>query len=112
MATRQSPQNEIIYSFVADTNDGTIAVEQGNEPSWTGGQVTAFLMPSPCSSSTDPIAFGFAGTPMSINGNNAPEGSTLYVIFTSDPGGAVSACGTFTAHSVWTPVELQTFVID
>lgn len=107
-----SPQNEIIYSFVAQSASATIAVAQGGEGTWTGGQAAVFLMPSPCSTSTDPTAFGFGGTDMAVNGTNSPDGATMYVIFTSDPGGSATACGTYTGTVVGTlPVTLQSFTV-
>ncbi|MGN6520775.1 MAG: hypothetical protein ACTHK2_15250 [Dokdonella sp.] len=68
-------------------------------------------MPSPCSSSTDPIALGFPGSPMVFNG--LANGQPYYVIVTADPGSPAATCGTFTASVAgWLPVTLQAFTID
>jgi hypothetical protein len=100
-----SPQNEVIYSFVAQNANGTITIS-GAIP---GGAV--FLMPSPCSSSTDPIDFGFVGTPLTLEG--LTNGQTYYVIVTSDPGGPNTACGAYSlAVTPTLPVELQNFSVD
>lgn len=100
-----SPQREVIYSFVAQDANGSIAIS-GPIPD---GAV--FLMPSPCSSSTDPINFGFAGTPMAVSG--LVNGQTYYVIVTTDPGGPPDACGAYTLNvTPQLPVELQSFTID
>lgn len=102
-----SPQREVVYSFVAQDANGSIAIS-GAIPD---GAV--FLMPSPCSSSTDPIAFGFAGTPMSVAGLGLVNGQTYYVIVTTDPGGPNDACGAYTLNvTPQLPVELQSFTID
>ncbi|MBX3726318.1 MAG: hypothetical protein KF823_10400 [Xanthomonadales bacterium] len=100
-----SPQREVVYSFVAQDANGSVAIS-GPIPD---GAV--FLMPSPCSSSTDPIAFGFAGTPMAVTG--LTNGQTYYVIVTTDPGGPNDACGAYTLNvTPQLPVELQSFTID
>src|SRR5689334_16490661 len=101
-----SPQNEIVYSFVAQSANATIAV---TDPGSMGAAV--FLMPSPCSTSTDPIQFGFAGTPMPVN--TLTNGQTYYVIITADPAGPAGACGayTLTVNGIL-PVSLQKFSVE
>lgn len=102
-----SPQNEIVYSFVAEGANATIALEE------TGGAFGAgvFLMPSPCNSNTDATSLGFPGTPMPVQG--LQDGQTYYVIVTADPGGPADACGAFTATVTGTlPVELQNFSVE
>jgi hypothetical protein len=107
-----SPQNDIVYSFTYNNAaSGNIAVTQGGEGTWAGGTAAVYLMPSPCSTSTDPIAFGFPGSPMAVNG--LTNGSVYYVIFTSDPGGPANACGTFNLDVTGTlPVKLQGFSVE
>ena len=107
-----SPQNEIVFSFTYNNNaSGTISVAQGAEGTWGGNSAAVFLMPSPCSSSTDPIALGFPGTPMAVSG--LTNGSVYDVIFTADPGSPASTCGTFTGTVGGTlPVKLQYFSIE
>jgi hypothetical protein len=105
-----SPQNEIVYSFVAQGAAATIGLAQGAEGTWSGQSAGIFLMPSPCSSSTDPTALGFPGTPMTVGG--LTDGSTYYVIVTADPGAPAATCGTFTATVTGTlPVTLQSFTV-
>lgn len=102
-----SPQREIVYSFVAQSANATIAIAE------TGAAFGAgiFLMPSPCSVATDPTALGFPGSPMPVNG--LTNGQTYYVIVTADPGGPADACGPFTATVTGIlPVELQSFSVD
>lgn len=102
-----SPQNEIVYSFVAQSANASIALAQTG----TAFGATMFLMPSPCSSSTDPTAFGDFTTPMAVNG--LTNGQTYYVIITADPGGPASGCGPFTATVTGPlPVALQEFSVD
>jgi hypothetical protein len=102
-----SPQREVIYSFVAQGANGTIDIT-GAIP---GGAV--FLMPSPCSSSTDPIDFGFQGVPLTLSDSGTVNGQTYYVIVTTDPGGPNDACGAYTLTVTPTlPVELQNFSVD
>jgi hypothetical protein len=102
-----SPQNEIIYSFVAQGANANVALAHTGAPFGA----TMFVMPSPCSLSTDPIAFGDFTTPMAVNG--LTDGQTYYLIVTADPGGPANACGAFTATVTGTlPVELQSFSVD
>ena len=105
-----SPQNEIVYSFVDNGYPTQFAIQQGPEGTWGGQSVAMFLMPSPCSSSTDPIGLGFPGTPMAVGG--LTEGQTYYVIVTADPGSPSATCGTYVMDPFRIPVELQTFTID
>ncbi len=107
-----SPQNEIVYSFTYNNNaSGQIAVAQGPEGTWGGQSVGVLLMPSPCSTATDPINLGFPGTPMVISG--LTNGSTYYVIFTADPGAPAATCGTYTGTVTGTlPVQLQGFSVE
>jgi hypothetical protein len=106
-----SPQNEIVYSFVAQGANATIALAQGAEGTWGGQSAGVFLMPSPCSSSTDPIQLGFPGAPMQVSG--LTDGATYYVIVTADPGAPAATCGTFTATVTGTlPVSLQNFSVE
>lgn len=105
-----SPQNEIVYSFVDNGFPTNFAIQQGPEGTWGGQSVAMFLMPSPCSSSTDPIGLGFPGTPMQVGGLTV--GQTYYVIITADPGSPPGTCGTYQLEPFRIPVELQTFTID
>lgn len=107
-----SPQAEIVYSFTYNNNAvGTVTVTQGAEGTWAGGTAAVFLMPSPCSTSTDPTNFGFPGTPMQVSG--LANGSVYYMIFTSDPGGSATACGTISGDVTGTlPVHLQNFSVE
>lgn len=102
-----SPQSEIIYSFVAQGANASISLAHTGAPFGA----TMFVMPSPCSLATDPIALGDFTTPMAVNG--LTDGATYYVIITADPGGPNAACGPFTATVTGTlPVELQSFSVD
>lgn len=102
-----SPQSELVYHFVADSANATISLAE------TGAAfgATMFLMPSPCGSSTDPIAFGDFNAPMTVSG--LTDGATYYVIVTADPGGPAASCGAFTGTiNGQLPVELQSFSVD
>ena len=100
-----SAQNEVIYSFVAQSANATISLAAN-----TYG-ATVVLMPSPCSSSTDIIAAGNAATPMAVN--TLTNGATYYVIVTADPSGPPNACGPYTATVAGTlPVSLQGFSVE
>jgi hypothetical protein len=105
-----SPQNEIVYSFTAQGANATINLTQGAEGTWNSQVATIFLMPSPCSSATDPIALGFPGTDMAVNG--LTDGQQYFVIVTADPAAPAATCGTFTASVTGTlPVTLQSFTV-
>lgn len=102
-----SPQDEIVYSFVAQGANATIAIEE------TAGAFGAgiFLMESPCAASTDVKQLGFPGSPLPVQ--TLTDGQTYYVIVTADPGGPADACGAFTATVTGIlPVELQNFSVD
>lgn len=101
-----SPQKEVVYSFVAQSANATISYVANG---YTG---VMYLMPSPCSLSTDPIALGTSvGTPLPVAG--LTNGATYYVIVTANPGGPADACGTYTATVAGTlPVSLQGFSVD
>lgn len=105
-----SPQREIIYSFVANGADATLELTHTGAP--FGG--TMFVMPSPCSLSTDPISLGDFGTPMPVGpGQGINDGETYYIIVTADPGGDPDACGPFQVTVNGTlPVELESFTVE
>lgn len=100
-----SPQRDAIYSFVANNASATITIA----PNTWGA--TVVLMPTPCSLSTDIIAFGDASFPMVVTG--LTNGQTYYVIMTADPGGPGDACGQYqmTVTGIL-PVELESFSVD
>ena len=50
-----SPQNEIVYSFVAQGANATITLAQGAEGTWGGQSAGVLLMLSPWSSVADPM---------------------------------------------------------
>ena len=103
-----SPQNEIVYSFVAQSANAQISIVQNG--GFAGSTGAVFLLPA-CTASTDPIAFGFPGSPMVVNG--LTNGQTYYVVATADPGGPNAGCGQFTATVTGTlPVELKKFSVD
>lgn len=104
-----SPQNEIIYSFVAQSASASISItETGGGDTFLG---SIYLSPA-CNSSTDPTAFDFEGTPMTVDGSNSPDGATRYIYVTADPGGSNTACGTFQMDVAGTlPVKLQSFSV-
>lgn len=102
-----SPQNDIIYSFVAQSANATIALS-ANAAAWGG---TVYLMPSPCADATDIINGGNSAAPMAVTG--LTNGATYYVIMSGDPGGAANACGPFTLTVTGTlPVSLQGFSVE
>jgi hypothetical protein len=103
-----SPQNEMIYSFVAQGADATISIE--GTGGFAGTVPAAFLFPA-CSAATDPIAFGVPGTPMGVSG--LTDGQTYYVAVTADPGGANDGCGAFDVDVDGTlPVTLTGFSVE
>jgi hypothetical protein len=104
MGGTPSPQNDVVYSFVAEGANATITM---------GGAGTGavFLLPSPCGVGTDPIALGAPGVPMAVNG--LTDGQTYYVVATSDPGSPGATCGPYTLDVTGTlPVELQSFTVE
>lgn len=100
-----SPQREVVYSFAGTANNFMASITHTG----TAFGATMLLLPTPCSSSTDPIAIGDFMTPMNIGGLDV--GSTYYLIVTADPGGPADACGPY-AVQVTIPVGLQSFSID
>jgi hypothetical protein len=104
-----SPQNEIIYSFVAQNANSMLYIAPTG--GFAGTTVGVFLMPSPCSSSTDPIAVGAPGFPMSVA--SLTNGNTYYVIVTADPAGTALGCGQYSLTVQGPlPVELSRFSVD
>lgn len=104
MGGTPSPQNDVVYSFVAENANATITM---------GGAGTGavFLLPSPCDVGTDPIALGAPGVPMAVNG--LTNGQTYYIVATSDPGSPPATCGPYTLDVTGIlPVELQSFSIE
>lgn len=101
-----SPQREVVYALTAQGVNMTAAVAHTGTPFGA----TMFLLPTPCSSSTDPIAIGDFNTPMAVSGLNV--GATYYLVVTADPGGAASACGAYAVSLTSIPVELQSFSIE
>lgn len=103
-----SAQNEVIYSFVAQSANATIAIAQNS--GFASSSAAIYLLPA-CTASTDPIAFGFPGTAMTVSG--LTNGSTYYVVATADPGSAAGSCGNFTATVTGTlPVTLKKYSVD
>jgi len=102
-----SPQNEVVYSFVAFDANATVAIAATG--GYAGTTAALFLLPA-CTPATDPIQFGAPGADMPING--LTNGSTYFVIVTADPGGPNAGCGQYTLSAIGTPVSLQGFSID
>lgn len=103
-----SPQKEVVYKFTAQNADADLVIDL------TSTEMGAvFLMPSPCSHTTDPIDFGFSGTPMVINPGDLTDGQEYFIIVTTDPGGAADACGPYELTVDGTlPVNLQNVTVD
>ena len=103
-----SPQNEIIYSFVAQSANATITIAQTG--GYAGSSALAVLLPA-CTPSTDLIQFGAPGSPMPVSG--LTDGQTYYIAVTADPGGPNDGCGAYTIDVDGTlPVSLQSFSVD
>jgi len=101
-----SPQNDVVYSFVASqANAQASIIATGG---YAGTTAAIFLLPT-CTPATDPISFGAPGTPMSLNG--LADGQTYYVIVTADPGGPNAGCGQYTLFAS-VPVTLQSFSVE
>ncbi len=103
-----SPQNEMIYSFVAQGANATISI--AGTGGFGGTTPAIFLFPA-CSAATDPVAFGVPGTDMAVSG--LTDGQTYYIAVTADPGGPNDGCGAFDVDVTGTlPVSLQNFSIE
>lgn len=103
-----SPQNEIVYSFVALNANASISIDAVG--GYAGTTAAIFLLPA-CTASTDPIAFGAPGVPMVINGMT--DGQTYYVVATADPGGPNNGCGQYRLSVTGpVPVALQNFSVE
>jgi hypothetical protein len=102
-----SPQNEVVYSFVALGPTGSFSI--AGTGGYAGTTPTIFLFPA-CSAATDPIAFGVPGTEMVVG--SLTDGQTYYVAVTADPGGANSGCGTYDLVASSLPVTLTSFSIE
>lgn len=110
MGGTPSPGNDLVYSFVAQGASASINFAIGSEATWGGQTAGIFLLPS-CSVGTDPIQFGFPGTPMQVSG--LTDGQTYYVVVTPDPAAPAATCGTFTADVTGTlPVTLKNFSVE
>ncbi|WP_313913030.1 hypothetical protein [Tahibacter sp.] len=107
-----SAQNEIVYSFVAGPTPPTygdlLIAQTGGFAGSAGG---VFLLPA-CTASTDPIAFGVVGAPLSVSTSGITPGQTYYVVVTADPGGPAAGCGQFTITPGYLPVSLQKFSVE
>lgn len=86
-----SPQNEVIYSFVAQGANATINIAATG--GFSGGASPGFFLFPACSASTDPVAFGATGVDMTVSG--LTDGQTYYIAATSDPGGPNNGCGAY-----------------
>jgi len=110
MGGTPSPGNDVVYSFTANAANATIDLALGAEGTWGGNIAGVFLLPT-CSDSTDPIAFGFPGTPMQVTG--LADGQDYFIVVTSDPGAPATTCGTFQVDVTGTlPVVVQNFVVE
>ena len=107
-----SPQNDIVYSFVADSANATITVNNNGSALLPG-----IVLMNPC----DPVggnivdAGSNAGGVATLNASGLTDGTTYYVVVTTDPGAGADAanCGTFDYTVVGQlPVELQSFSVD
>ncbi len=109
MGGTPSPQNDIVYSFIAQGANATINWAQGPEATWNG-PAAVFLLPA-CTTSTDPVNFAFTGTDMVVNG--LTDGATYYLVATADGSTAADSCGSFTVSVTGTlPVSLQNFSVE
>jgi hypothetical protein len=103
-----SPQNEIVYSFVAQGANADISI--AGTGGYAGTTPAVFLFPA-CSAATDPIAFGVPGTPMHVGG--LTDGQTYFITATADPGGPNDGCGSYDIDVAGTlPVSLQNFSVE
>lgn len=103
-----SPQNEVIYSFVAQSANATISIAATG--GYSGSTAALFLLPA-CTPSTDPIQFGAPGVDMPVSG--LTDGQTYFVAVTADPGGPNDGCGQYQVDVTGIlPVTLQSFSID
>lgn len=107
-----SPQNDVVYSFVAQDANATIAV-QGS------GTLTApgWVVLAPCDAvNGNIVASGSnAGGTASGTVSGLTNGTTYYVAVTTDPGAGQpnDNCGTFTVDVTGIlPVELQSFSVQ
>ncbi|WP_313913033.1 hypothetical protein [Tahibacter sp.] len=107
-----SAQNEIVYSFVAGpTPPGFGPMVIGQTGGFVATAAVVFLLPA-CTASTDPIAFGFPGSPMNLDATGMTPGQRYYVVVTADPGGPNTGCGQFSLVYGYLPVSLQKFSVD
>jgi len=105
-----SPGPDIIYSFVAQGANATLTFTQGSEGTWNGQLAGIYLMPA-CTQATDPTNFGFAGTPMVVNG--LTDGQTYYIVVNADSTAPAGTCGTFEVDVTGTlPVGLASFTVE
>jgi hypothetical protein len=107
-----SPQNDVVYSFVAQGANATVTVAANGSPLLPG-----FVVLTPCDPvAGNPVAFGSnaAGTATgAVSG--LTDGTTYYLVVTTDPGAgaANNNCGTYNFSYTGTlPVSLQNFSVD
>ena len=85
-----SPQNDIVYTYIASGSETfTIATSGG----FISTDPVVLLLPQ-CAASADPIHFGMPGMPMATAGYTVP-GQRYYVVVTADPGGPANGCGQY-----------------
>lgn len=105
-----SPQNEIVYTFVAQNAAATLALTATG--GFSGTTASVLLLPA-CAANADPIAFGVPGTPMQVTG--LTNGQTYAVVVTADPGGSAAGCGQYSLlvqEPGVLPVALQKFSVE
>jgi len=101
-----SPQNDVVYSFVASDTPGIFSITATG--GYAGTTAAIFLLPT-CTPATDPIAFGAPGADMLVS--RLTGGQTYYVIVTADPGGPNAGCGQYDLFATY-PVTLQSFSVE
>lgn len=107
-----SPQNDIVYSFVAQSANANITV-QGS----AGLAAPGWVVLAPCDAVNGNIVASGSnngGTATGAALSGLTDGTTYYLVVTTDPGAGQpnTACGTFTGTIAGKlPVQLQSFSV-
>lgn len=107
-----SPQNDVVYSFVAQGANATITVDSNGS-----ALVPGIVVMNPCDSNAGNItqAAGNNNGQAVVMVNGLTDGVTYYVVVTTDPGAGAPAnnCGAYniTVNGIL-PVDLQKFSVE
>ena len=105
-----SPQQEIVYSFVANNADATISIDSSG-----GALQPGLVVMNACNETAEIVAVADSAAPGPIQAqvSGLTNGATYYVVVTSRIGAPDDNCGPFTGTIAGElPVSLQNFSVE